>query len=93
MNKYLIIFLFVVIAVNVVFAQPACDQDQKDQQQPLLAYEDKEEEEEEQQPEVPAAPVAAQPIAQNQNARVEEDQPIPQREGWWSWLFGYCSIL
>jgi hypothetical protein len=91
MNKYLIIFLFVVIAVNVVFAQPACDQDQKDQQQPLLAYEDKEEEEE--QPEVPAAPVAAQPIAQNQNARVEEDQPIPQREGWWSWLFGYCSIL
>jgi len=96
MNKYLIIFLFVVIAANGVFAQPALYDQGKDQQQqaqkPLLV-EVEEEEEEEEQPEVPALPVVAQPI-QDQNARVvEEDQTILQREGWMSWLFGHCSLL
>ncbi|MDR1433550.1 hypothetical protein [Candidatus Endomicrobiellum devescovinae] len=95
MNKYLIIFLFVVIAANGVFAQPALYDHGKDQQQqaqkPLLV---EEEEEEEEEPEVPAAPVVAQPIAQDQNARVvEEVQTILQREGWVSWLFGHCSLL
>ena len=92
MNKYLIIFLFVVIAANGVFAQPALYDQEKDQQQQAqkLSLVETEEEEEE----VPAAPVVAQPIAQDQNARVvEEDQTILQREGWMSWLFGHCSLL
>lgn len=97
MNKYLIIFLFVVIAANGVFAQPALYDQGKDQQQQTQAaiLVEEEEEEEEERPEVPAAPpVVAQPIVQGQNARiVEEDQPILQREGWVNWLFGHCSLL
>jgi hypothetical protein len=77
MNKYLIIFLFVVIAANGVFAQSALYDQGKDQQQQARV---EEEEEEVDEPEVPAAaPVEAQPIAQDQ--------------GWGSWLFGHCNLL
>jgi hypothetical protein len=77
MNKCLIIFLFLVIAVNGVFAQPKLENDQnEDQQQKVQKFEEEEEEEQ-------GAPPAAQPPIVQANAIEEVPQPggVPQPEG------------
>ena len=86
MNKYLIIFLFLVIAVNGVFAQPVKPNDQNGDQHF----------EEEEEVKVPTVPVlVAQPPIVQAVAIEEVPQPdgVPQPEGWMHWLWGYCSLL
>ncbi|MDR2645441.1 MAG: hypothetical protein LBB44_05660 [Endomicrobium sp.] len=87
MNKYLIIFLFLVIAVNGVFAQPVKPNDQNgDQQQKVQKFE---EEEGQGIPPVPQPPIG--------QANAIEEVPqlggVPQPEGWMHLLWGYCSLL